>query len=127
MNYHVSLINYKDDKYYAKVVDAVEELLSSGREFSVLDVFLKVGVLSPQRLSLWQAGKADYLERLVECNLSKANRILRIVGFHAHDLNLGKKVIFTQVNGKKLRFTKTGIKKLEERYASNYYVIGKKR
>lgn len=127
MSYRISLAIYKEDKYYPKVVRAVEDLLNSGREFSVVDVLVKMGILLPQNLSRWQAGKVDYLERVVECNLSKANRILSIIGFHTHDLNLGKDIKFTKVNGKILRHTKTGVPKLEERYASRYYVIEKKR
>ena len=65
-----------------------------------------------------------YLERVFEGNLSKANRILRIIGFHAHDLNMvpSNTHYYQWGKGKKrtLRFSKSGDKKLEEAYAKHY-------
>ena len=35
----------------------------------------------------WKRGDVAYLERVILCNLSLAGRILRVLRFHAHDLN----------------------------------------
>lgn len=126
MNYRVDLSNYKNDKLYLKVVRAVEVILENSRTVSTLDVFVKIGVLSEKNLKKWRSGQVNYLEAVIECNLSKCNRIMAILGFHAHDLNLGKSSNFLKYKGRVLRFSKSGIKKTEESYARQFYIIGKK-
>ena len=125
MNYRVTLQNYKEDKYYAKVVRAVGEILQESRVVRVIDVFVKRGQLSEANLKRWKSGQVPYLEAVIQCNWSKADRINKILSFHAHDLNLAKSNDFIKYKGKYLRFTKSGIKKAEERYARQYSVIGK--
>ena len=57
-------------------------------------------------------------------HISKANRILRIIGFHAHDLNMVPKITHYHQWGKgknqALQFSKSGDKKLEEAYSRHY-------
>jgi len=126
MNNHVTLSNYKDDKYYPKVVRAVGEILESSRTVRATEVFHLAGVLSAENYKKWQTGQIKYLEKVIDCNLSKANRILKILGFHAHDLNMVKSSNFEKHKGKILRFTKNGNKKSEEIYAIQFNIIGKK-
>tara|TARA_R110001583_G_scaffold146044_1_gene298055 strand:- start:118 stop:501 length:384 start_codon:yes stop_codon:yes gene_type:complete len=126
MNYRVTLSNYKEDKYYPKVVCAVSDILETSGTVRTVDVFKKVGVLTDANHKKWQEGHVGCLEQVVDCNLSKANRIISILGFHAHDLNMGKSLDFVKRKGKNLRFTKSGVKKGEELYARQFFVIGKK-
>ena len=126
MNYRVTLSNYKEDKYYPKVVRAVSEILEESQTVRTIDVFHKIGLLSQENIKKWNSGQVSYLESVIECNLSKANRVMAILGFHAHDLNLGKSVNFVKRKGQHLRFSKSGNKKVEERYARQYNVLGKK-
>lgn len=126
MNNRVTLSNYKKDKYYPKVVRVVTEILGNTRTVKTIDVFQKLGVLSEENIRKWQAGQVNYLESVIECNLSKANRIIAVLGFHSHDLNLGRSANFVKRKGQYLRFTKSGVKKMEESYARQYSVIGKK-
>jgi hypothetical protein len=126
MNYRVTLDNYKEDKYYPKVVRVVSEILESKRVVNTIDVFNRIGVLSEENIKRWQTGQVNYLESVIECNLSKANRIIAILGFHSHDLNLYKSNGFVKRKGQYLRFTKSGSKKMEECYARQYSVVGKK-
>lgn len=126
MNYRVTLSNYKEDKYYPKVVRVVSEILGHERVVRTIDVFHKIGVLSEQNIKKWNAGQVNYLESVIECNLSKANRIMAVLGFHSHDLNLGKSTNAVKRKGQYLRFTKSGIKKIEECYARQYSIVGKK-
>ena len=125
MNYRVTLQNYKEDKFYPKVVRVVGEILQESRVVRVVDVLVKMGQLSDVNLKRWRSGQVPYLEAVIQCNLSKADRIDKILSFHAHDLNLGKSNDFVKHKGKVLRFTKSGAKKAEERYARQYSVIGK--
>jgi len=73
---------------------------------------------------LWRQGKVVCLERVFEGNLSKASRILRIIGFHAHDLNMVTKTTHYRKWGKgkkhALQFSKSGDKKLEEAYSRHF-------
>jgi hypothetical protein len=126
MNNRVTLNNYKDDKYYPKVVLAVGEILGNSQRFSTVSVFTHIGVLSELNLKKWQAGQVNCLESVIECNLSKASRIMAVLSFHAHDLNLGVSHNFVKRKGQFLRFSKSGVKRLEETYARQFSVIGKK-
>ena len=126
MNYRVTVNNYKEDKYYPKVVSAVNEILNTKRVVKALEVFQLTGMLSEVNYKKWQSGQITYLERVIECNLSKANRILNILSFHAHDLNMVKSNNFIKYKGKILRYTKTGAKTSEELYARQFSSIGKR-
>ena len=126
MNYRVTLGNYTEDKYYPKVVRAFSEIMVDNRTVKAVDVFKSIGVLSEQNYKQWKEGKVGYLEKVIECNLGKANRILSIIGFHAHDLNMGKSHSYEKYKGKNLRFSKSGNPKTEELYARQFYIVGKK-
>jgi len=126
MKYRVTLSNYKNDKYYPKVVRAVSELLEESRTIDTIDVFHRIGVLSDENIRKWKAGQIRYLELVIECNLSKANRIIALLGFHAHDLNLGRSTHFVKLKGHYLRYSKSGVKTVEERYATRFRAIEKK-
>ncbi|MCP5079274.1 MAG: hypothetical protein GY951_14615 [Psychromonas sp.] len=104
----------------------VGEILENDRVVRTIDVFARIGVLSKGNIKKWQAGQVNYLESVIECNLSKANRIMAVLGFHSHDLNLGMSTNFIKRKGQFLCFSKSGVKKVEECYARQYSVIGKK-
>lgn len=83
-------------------------------------------LLTTARLDDWRRGRIDYLERVIEGNLSRLSRLLRILQFHAHDLNLKPSVTAYQGSSKQpLRFTKIGDRKLEEAYATHFIWPGK--
>ena len=64
------------------------------------------------------------LERVVAGSLSKANRILRLLRFHVHDLNmLPRRTVYHQWgqgHNRVLRFSKSGNQNVEEAYATHY-------
>ena len=66
---------------------------------------------------------------MINCNLNRLSRLLRILRFHAHDLNLVPSTTAYMRWGKgrkqRLCFTKTGDRKLEEAYAQHFIWIGK--
>ena len=84
----ITLKNYTTDKYYPKIVKAVDAELQSRNFVTPIEVFISMGLLERRDVENWRAGRIFYLEQVVKCNLSKASRILRILRFHAHDLNL---------------------------------------
>jgi hypothetical protein len=125
----VTLDNYKKDRYQPKVVNAVDRVLASETYVTPIRVFQSLGLLEEKDVESWRKGRVPYLERVIGCNLHKASRILRILRFVAHDLNLkpSMAVYKRKVRGGKmpLQFTKSNEKKLEEAYATHFVVVGK--
>ena len=68
----INVGNYKDDRYYPKVVKAVGLLLQDRNEITTVDILLKMGNLLPGDYENWRRGKTSYLERVFQGNLSKA-------------------------------------------------------
>ena len=118
----VTLENYKNNRLYPKVVKAVGLLLQEKDEIATVDVLIKMGNLTPKDFELWRKGKVAYLERVFQGSLSKAGRMLRMINFHMHDLKMIKTAkTYKEINGKKiLRFSKSGIKKIEEVYSRQF-------
>jgi hypothetical protein len=125
----VSVDTYRDDKLYPRVVKAARTLLARGKVVAPVDVLVGMGLLEPKRLEDWRLGRVSYLEKVIDCNLTRLSRLLRILRFHAHDLNLVPSITAYMRWGKgpkqRLRFTKTGDPKLEEAYARHFVWPGK--
>jgi len=77
-------------------------------------------------LESWKRGEVPYLERVIRCNLSRAGRILRVLRFHAHDLNLGPSITCYHHRKRPLRFSKSGEPSIEQAYSRHFVVIGKR-
>jgi hypothetical protein len=120
----VTVDNYREDKYYPRVFRAVAKILSRSNVVTPVDVLMEMGNRTKQNYDAWRRGKLPYLEYVVEGNLSKVNRILRIIGFHLHDLNMVLQTTVYQQSdcykNRVLQFTKFGIKRLEEAYSRHY-------
>ena len=101
----VSQGNYKKDKYYSKVTKAAHECLKEKDFITPVDIFIKTGLLTEENHNNWRMTKIPYLEKVINCNLSKINRILRILKYHAIDMDLKPSLAVYKKWGK-------GIKKL---------------
>jgi hypothetical protein len=125
----ISLKNYATDKYYPKIVKTVDAELQLRNFVTPIEVFISMGLLERRDVENWRAGRIPYLEQVVKCNLAKASRILRILRFHAHDLNLkpSMTVYKRKTGGGKipLRFSKSGERNIEEAYARHFVRLGK--
>jgi hypothetical protein len=125
----VSVGNYRDDPLYPRVCRAVDSLLRRDKVVAPVDVLVGMGLLVPQRLEDWRRGHVPYLERVINCNLARLSRLLRVLRFHAHDLNLKPSWTAYMRWGKgpkrRLVFTKTREPKLEEAYATHFVWPGK--
>ena len=112
----------KADPYYKGIVRAVGEILSEKRFVAPVEVFVHLKLLSRADLEDWRFGRVPYLEKVIHCNLSNARRILRLLRFHAHDLNLKPSHTAYVKWGKRspLRFSKTDDPKLEEAYSRHF-------
>ena len=125
----VSVANFRDDRLYPKIERAVASILAKGKVVAPVDVLIVMGLLKPDDLEAWRRGRIPYLERVIGCNLTRLSRLLRILRFHAHDLNLipsGTAYLRWGKGPKQpLRFTKTGDTQLEKAYATHFVWPGK--
>lgn len=120
----ITASTYKKDKYYQRVTKAVHEILKENQYIAPVDVFMEMGNLNKEDYENWRFGRIPYLEKVIDCNLSKANRILRILEFHAKDRGLkASQTVYKKwgKGGKKilLRFSKSGNPVLETAYSTH--------
>ncbi|MBK8257835.1 MAG: hypothetical protein IPK82_34855 [Polyangiaceae bacterium] len=124
-----TVANYRNDELYPRIARAVDEILRHGKVVAPVDVFIGMGLLSRKSLEDWRLGRVPFLERVIQCNLGRLGRLLHVLRFHAHDLNLKPSWTAYMRWGKgpkqRLRFTKTGDEKLEEVYATHFVWPGK--
>lgn len=118
----VTVSTYRKDKLYPKVVRATAELLNESDEISPIAILMQIGNLEPQDHDAWRRGRVPYLERVFQGSLSKANRYLRIIGFHAHDLNMvPSQHTYRQIGKKRiLRFSRSEDPNVEKLYARHF-------
>ncbi len=89
-----------------------------------VDILMQLGCLSKKSYEDWRFGRVDYLEKVCSINLSKLTTINKLLRKHSTELNL--KSSFTGYNqfGKgvkrRLRFSKSGDKTIEDRYSTHY-------
>jgi hypothetical protein len=124
-----TLAGYRDDPLYPRIVRAVEPLLQRGKVVAPVDVLIGMGILTKGQLEDWRRGRVPYLERVIKGNLTRFGRLLRILRFHAHDLNVQPSWTAHMRWGKgpkqRLRFTKTGDPGVEKAYATHLVWPGK--
>jgi hypothetical protein len=125
----VSAGRFRDDPLYPRIVRAVEKLLVRGNVVAPVDVLVEMSLLRPEQTEDWRRGRVPYLEKAIDCNLTRLSRLLRILRFHAQALNLMPSTTVYVRWGKgpkqRLRFTKTGDPRLEEAYARHFVWPGK--
>lgn len=125
----VTVDGFRSDPMFPRVERAVAAILAHGKVVAPVDVLVKMDVLTPKDLEDWRFGRVPYLERVIRGSLSRLSRLLRILGFHCHDLNLVPSQTAYVKWGKgtrtPLRFTKTGEPRLEKVYARHFVWPGK--
>ena len=125
----VSVDTLRGDPLYPRIARAFEQTLARGKVVAPVDVLISMNLLAPERLEDWRRGRVPYLEKVINCNLSRLSRLLRILRFHAHDLNLVPSItVYTRWSKgpkQRLRFTKNADPKLEEAYARHFVWPGK--
>ncbi len=124
-----TLAGYREDPLYPRIVRAVEGLLDHGNVVTPVETLIGMDLLSRKDLEDWRRGRVPYLERVIDCNLTRLGRLLRILRFHAHDLNLKPSWTAYMRWGKgptqRLKFTKTGDTGVEDAYATHFVWPGK--
>jgi hypothetical protein len=120
----VSVASYQTDPLYPRIQRAVSVVLASSKVVAPVDILIGMDLLAPDQLAAWLRGEVPYLERVINCNLARLSRLLRILRFHAHNLNLKPSTTVYMRHGKgarqRLHFTKSGNTKLEQAYATHF-------
>lgn len=89
-----------------------------------VDVLMQLDYLSKKNYEDWRFGRVDYLEKVCNANLSKLTLINKLIRKYSSELDLRSS--WTEYNqyGKgvkrRLRFSKSGQKNIEDRYATHY-------
>jgi hypothetical protein len=117
--------NYKKDKFYEKLKRVVHEILQTRDFICPIDIFMKFEYLKKEDYEDWRFGRIPYLEKAIQCNLSKANRILRTLKIHAEDIGLKESRTVYKKWGKGknrivLRFSKYHDKNVDISYSTHY-------
>jgi hypothetical protein len=106
----VTEANYRIDPLYPRVVAAVDAILTTSDVVTPVAVLMHMDLLTAPALDSWRHGRVPHLESVIQCNLERASRILRVLRMHAQDLNLRPSETVYCRNGKgprtRLRFTK---------------------
>lgn len=114
---------------FPQVERAVLGILADGKVVAPVDVLVRMGTLRAEDLEAWRFGRVPFLEQVIQGNLSRLRRFLRILGFLCHDLNLTASatayVRWGEGGRPSLRFTKTGEPRLEKIYARHFVWPGK--
>lgn len=123
------MTSYREDPLYLRIARAVDDLLRHGNVVAPADVLIAMELLTREQLRDWGHGRVPFLERVINCDLTRLGRLLRILQFHVHDLNLKPSWTAYMRWGKgpkqRLRFTKTGDARVEEAYATHFLWPGK--
>ncbi len=89
-----------------------------------VDILLQLKYLTKKDYENWRFGRVDYLEKVCNTNLSKLTLINKLI--RKYSTELGLKSSWTGYNqfGKgvkrRLRFSKSGDKTIEDRYSIHY-------
>jgi len=59
----ITVANYRQDPYYARIVKEVEGLLREKGFVAPLELFVRMDLLSPESVENWRRGRIAYLER----------------------------------------------------------------
>jgi hypothetical protein len=125
----VTVHDFEKDPLFPRVQRAVAECLANGKVVAPVDVLVRIDIVTPKALEDWRFGRVPYLERVIRGSLPRLNRLLRIVAFHCHDLNLVATPTAYVKWGKgprtPLRFTKSRDQRLEGIYARHFVWPGK--
>jgi hypothetical protein len=89
-----------------------------------VDILIQLNYLTKKDYDDWRFGRVSYLEKVCNINLSKLTLVIKLIVKYATELGL--KGSWTEYNkyGKgvkhRLRFSKSGDKIIEERYATHF-------
>jgi len=109
---------------HVKVHAAMYVLIKDKGVASAVDVLMAIGCLSKKDYEDWRNGRVPFLERVCGANLHKLSRISHEIRVYAQKHSLKPSWTEYRQWGKgkhtRLRFSKSGDKRVEELYATHY-------
>jgi hypothetical protein len=107
-----------------RVILAAETALSHQDYVKAIDVLCGMGLLHASNVDLWRKGRVDFLERVIQGNLSKISSSMAIFRRWARDKGLKPSetgyVCRTRSGTLSLRFSKSGDPATEQNYRTHY-------
>jgi hypothetical protein len=89
-----------------------------------VDILLQLNYLTNKDYDEWRFGRVEYLEKVCKINLKKLSLINKLIRKYATELNLKSSWTGYNKYGKgikrRLRFSKSGDKNIEDRYATHF-------
>lgn len=90
----------------------------------IVDILLQMNYLTKKDYEAWRFGRVDFLEKVCNINLNKLTLINKLIGKYSTEFNLTSSWTGYNQYGKgtkrRLRFSKSEDKMIEERYATHY-------
>lgn len=107
-----------------KVRHTVDALILDKGFVSPLDLFLRLGKISPMLIEEWRHGRVPYLERALHGNLAQFSFIMSSLREKAREVDLKPSYTAYMRQGKgpkqPLRFSKSGDPNIELHYATHF-------
>ena len=116
----VTVENYESDALFPGIERAVASILAGGKVVAPTEVLVRMELLRAEDVEAWRFGRISFLERVIGGDLERLSRLLRVLAFHCHDLNLvATPTVYTSTGRPPhlpLRFTKNREETLEKRF-----------
>lgn len=117
------------DEIKRKLGPVTSQLLQRKGYISAVDVFVGLGYLTEQDVEAWRFKRVPYLEKKIRINLSKITFIMKTLNENCRNGNLKPSYTSYKSYGKDakvdLQFSKSGLPKIEQAYATHYIKQGK--
>src|SRR5580704_13646683 len=113
----------KSRKLHERVRQAAEAALAEKQYVSAIDVLLGIGWLAPGNVDAWRQRRIDYLERVVNANLSRISEAMHVFRSWANSKGLVASetdYVARQPGRPTLRFSKSGDANLERQYRTHW-------
>ena len=104
-------------------VAAAEDALARQQYVSAIDVLVGLGWLQPGQVEDWRKGRVRYLERVVQANLSRISKAMKMFRRWARQRGLEPSETAYVARGssrRPLRFSKSGKPAIEEAYRTHW-------
>ncbi len=107
-------------KLAARVIKAAEASLKERKYVAPVGVLVGVGWLDPKALERWRLGQVDYLERVVQANLARISKAMKVFRSWATARALVPRETRYRRRSHMLRFSKSGHPTLELMYRTHW-------
>jgi hypothetical protein len=108
-------------KLEARVIKAAEAALAAQGYASAVDVLVGMSWLDADNVKRWRAGQVDYLERVVQANLSRISAAMKLFRSWAAKKGLRpSESAYVARSRRPLRFSKSGNSGIERLYRTHW-------